>query len=53
MPEKPKVGCERPTGGVVGQPQTTEKQPLPSDEKEVPHSKKNAAGHRAGRIHFF
>lgn len=36
MPEKPKVGCARPTGGVVGQPQKTEKQPLPSDEKEVP-----------------
>ena len=36
MSEKPKVGCARPTGGVVGQPKTTEKQPLPSDEKEVP-----------------
>lgn len=35
MPEKPKVGCARPTGGVVGQPQKTEKQPLPPDEKEV------------------
>jgi hypothetical protein len=35
MAEKPKVGCARPTGGLVGQPETTEEQQAVQTKKEV------------------
>jgi len=35
MAEKPKVGCARPTGGMVGQQKTTEEQALQRSTKEA------------------
>jgi hypothetical protein len=35
MAEKPKVGCARPTGGVVGQPDATQEQQTPQSKQEV------------------
>lgn len=35
MVEKPKVGCARPTGGLVGQPETTEEQQSVQSKKEA------------------
>ena len=38
MPEKPKVGCARPTGGVVGKPEEgliKETSKLPKEEKKM------------------
>jgi len=35
MAEKPKVGCSRPTGGLVGQPETTDEQQSVQTKKEV------------------
>ena len=34
MPEKPKVGCARPTGGVVGKPEEDSKEETPGLLKE-------------------
>jgi len=35
MAEKLKVGCARPTGGLVGQPDAKQEQQLPQPTKEV------------------
>lgn len=35
MAEKPKVGCARPTGGLVGQPEVPEEQQAVQPKKEV------------------
>jgi hypothetical protein len=35
MAEKPKAGCARPTGGLVGQPDATQEQLTPQSKKEV------------------
>jgi hypothetical protein len=35
MAEKPKVGCARPTGGLVGQSDATKEQQAPQSNKEV------------------
>ncbi|MBF0103419.1 MAG: redoxin domain-containing protein [Desulfobacterales bacterium] len=35
MAEKPKVGCARPTGGLVGQSAATQKQQTEQQPKEV------------------
>jgi peroxiredoxin (alkyl hydroperoxide reductase subunit C) len=45
MPEKPKVGCARPTGGVVGQQTPTAEKPLAQtaqEEKKMIHVGKPA-----------
>ena len=34
MAEKPKVGCARPTGGLVGKPSETQEQQTPRSAKE-------------------
>jgi peroxiredoxin (alkyl hydroperoxide reductase subunit C) len=34
MPEKPKVGCARPTGGVIGKPKEEAKGKAPEQPKE-------------------
>ncbi len=34
MAEKPKVGCARPTGGIVGQPQKKKQEQTPQVTKE-------------------
>ena len=35
MAEKPKVGCARPTGGLVGQPDATQEQQTSRSTKEA------------------
>jgi peroxiredoxin (alkyl hydroperoxide reductase subunit C) len=35
MAEKPKAGCARPTGGLVGQPDAPQEQQTPQPTKEV------------------
>jgi len=35
MPEKAKVGCARPTGGVVGQAETPQEKQTPQTVQEV------------------
>ncbi len=35
MAEKPKVGCARPTGGLVGQPEASQEQQVTQTSKEV------------------
>jgi peroxiredoxin (alkyl hydroperoxide reductase subunit C) len=35
MAEKPKVGCARPTGGLVGQPEARQEQQASQQTKEV------------------
>jgi hypothetical protein len=36
MAETPAVGCARPTGGLVGQPEKNEDKHVPESTKEVP-----------------
>jgi len=35
MAEEPKIGCARPTGGLVGEPDSTEEQQTPQPAKEA------------------
>jgi hypothetical protein len=35
MAESPKVGCARPTGGLVGQPNASDEQPQPQPSMET------------------